>query len=144
MKHSQQRSNVAPGMTLVEIAVAVAVIGIVIGVLIPALRNVTGKAKRSSTETALRNIDMAIDEFKRDTGKYPTSLYDLVERPQNPEVAKRWKQPYVHERTIEKDAFNNEFVYYPAPGKKPPYELYSWGTNGEGSPEVEWIRPENA
>jgi len=125
------------GFSLIEILIALTIIGIMAaGVL--GLTKWIGKAKISKTRTTIANVKLAIDSYANDTGAYPSTLSELATRPADEKIAKRWQGPY--ESAEVEDGWKTPFVYQlNAKGSKNKYELYSWGPNGEGSPENEWI-----
>lgn len=125
------------GFSLIEILVAIAIIGIMIGAAVGAFQYL-GKASRTATDSNLQSVKLALQQFNADTGVYPTTLNDLMVKPSDPKVAKRWRGPYL-EKEVE-DGWKHPFVYQLNPkGAAHPYELYSWGSNGEGSAQEEQI-----
>jgi general secretion pathway protein G len=127
------------GFSLLEIVIAVSIMAIIAALVVPQVFNYLKKSKKQATKVALSNVQNAIETLQSDTGSYPTTLGDLTTRPVDQKTASRWEGPYL--KNEPKDGFNNELVYILSPkGTQPPYELYSWGPNGEGSPQEEWIR----
>lgn len=119
-----------PGFTLIEIMLGVFIIGIIAAVMIPAATMVRSRMKITSANTTLRTLRTAIDQFHLDTGYYPSSLEDLVEKPSDPKMAKKWISNYYGKDEIPLDPWNNEYQYSRTPGKENPYELYSEGPAG--------------
>ena len=125
------------GFSIVEILIVVTIIGILsIGVF--SAMTYIRTSKINTTKQMIRVYQTAIDSFHNDTGSYPVTLSDLVDKPADQKIAQRWQGPYI-KKVVTQDAFNKEFVYNVTKGGKTPYELYSWGENGEGSQESEWI-----
>lgn len=54
------------GFTILELVIVIAVIGILSGILIPTFINLTGKAKTSSDESVIGNLNTAIEMGKHD------------------------------------------------------------------------------
>jgi len=125
------------GFSIVEILIVVTIIGILsIGVF--SAMTYIRTSKINTTKQMIRVYQTAIDSFHNDTGAYPLTLEELVDKPSDQKIAQRWQGPYV-KKVVTEDAFNKPFVYNVTKGAKTPYELYSWGENGEGSQESEWI-----
>ncbi|HBL98064.1 TPA: hypothetical protein DDZ86_00275 [Candidatus Dependentiae bacterium] len=146
MEYTQirQRRDRATGMTLIEIAIGLLIIGLVIAMIIPQVTKQLAKAKRLKTETVLRGVKTAIESYRIDTATLPATVQDLITRPSDPKVAARWKEPYLNDEIDLIDGWSNPIVYQRnAPGQRPPYKLYSWGRNGEGSPQDEWVDAES-
>lgn len=132
MYHVRVRS----GFSFIEILVALTIVG-VMGAMGFGLFKYIARAKRTATDTELMNVKLAIDTFNNDTGQYPASLDDLVNKPSDPKISKRWRGPYTETENV--DGWKHPFVYQLTKGGAHPYELYSWGPNGEGSPAEEHV-----
>ena len=126
------------GFSLIEMVIAITIMLIIAAVAVPSFFSYIAKGKKTSTISTLRTLETAVATFNADTGSYPMSLSELVNRPTDEKVAKHWEGPYL-QKEVTVDGYKNELVYRITKGGKHPYELYSWGANGEGSPESEWI-----
>ncbi len=92
----------------------------------------TDRARITTTKASLRVLDEAVLQFKMDTGKYPIEdegLYVLIEAPSDAEDYP--EGGYLRTTEVPADAWGNEFMYvrYPESGK--PYEILSYGADGE-------------
>lgn len=134
-----------PGFSFMELVFYVAIVTVLLGGALAGLNSVLKKAKRSTTESSLRVIKGAIDTYYSDVqpNRYPETLDDLIVVPQD---VRGWEGPYLDvkegrdgEKMLPKDGWSQDFVYERTPGQAHPYELYSWGPNGEDSPQEEWI-----
>jgi general secretion pathway protein G len=76
-----------------------------------------------------RGIAPMLSLHKQHVGEYPTSLQDLLARPQNNPGADRWLGPYV--KKVPRDGWGREFCYS-CPGQHNPdaYDLWSAGPDG--------------
>lgn len=125
------------GFSLIEIVMAIALVALILSVGIPSVMNMMNKGNISSTHAALHSAKNAIDMFHLDTGSYPNELNDLIERPSDERLAARWANPYVEK--FPEDAWRHELQYERTPQGTHPYELYSFGANGEGGADEERI-----
>lgn len=66
------------GFTLVELLVVVMIIGILATFAIPKFANVTDSAKVAKIQGDLHTLGTAVTLYQAETGKYPTTLADLV------------------------------------------------------------------
>lgn len=133
MVHARMRS----GFSLIEIIIAIAIVGLMVGLGVGAFQYL-GKAARTATDSNLQSVKLSLQSFNSDTGAYPATLADLLMRPADPKLSKRWRGPYL-EKEVE-DGWKHPFMYQLNPkGAAHPFELYSWGSNGEGSPQEEHI-----
>jgi general secretion pathway protein G len=126
------------GFSLIELVIAIGILAFIMAMVIPGYNAYQKRAKISGTRAIITTFGNAIDMFHNDTGNYPTILQDLVDKPADPKVTKKWQGPYLQKPKFE-DAWNAEIVYQVTKGAKHSYELYSWGPAGEGSPEDEHI-----
>jgi general secretion pathway protein G len=125
-----------PGFSLMEIMIAVTIMGLIMAMVVPAVNNSLKKAKKRTAVSSLRNFKNAITEYHNETHQYPTKLRDLIKKPTG---LKGWEEPYLAFEEIPQDPWGQDFKYKVTQGGKHPYELYSWGPNGQGSPKDEWI-----
>ena len=135
----QGQARATGGFSLVEIMIALMIVGIMVAGYL-GMTSWINKAQRTRTEGNIAAIRMSIEQFQADVGKLPTMLTDLVQRPSDALVSKKWKGPYIDAKNIEGDAWNLPYVYQPTPGAQHSYILYSWGGKlGEATPQKDWI-----
>lgn len=127
------------GFTLIEILIAMAIV-VILGVTVglPMLKFVTG-ARDTAAKSALKAIKVGVQNFYIEVGRYPETLRDLVEKPQNEEIAEDWKGPYIEGKNALKDPWKRPYQYQETPGAEHPYELYSYGDKGKSSTSKERI-----
>ena len=65
------------GFTLIEVVAAAALIGILATMLMPSLSGANDRVKNAKLSNDLAAIDQAIQVYRMDTGKVPTSLESL-------------------------------------------------------------------
>jgi general secretion pathway protein G len=66
------------GFTLIELLVVMAIIGTLLSLAVPRYSGSVDKAKESVLKENLSTLREAIDKHYGDTGKYPTTLDDLI------------------------------------------------------------------
>ncbi len=123
------------GMTLIEIMVVVTILGMIATI---ATINVLGRldqAKVTSTKTQMKNLETALDEYKRDNGFYPDSgqgLEALVSKPSAGKVPTNYPRGgYIKGGTVPRDAWGNDFQYFSPGTHGNPVEIISLGADGE-------------
>jgi len=136
MAYTQRRSRIRAGFTLIEIGIVIGVIGLLVAILIRPVTNTLNRARIQNTEVVLKRVQSALDTYKLDTKSYPEDLDALINQP---EGVKRWRGPYLEKASDLQDAWGNDLQYELTPNEEHPYELYSWGPNGPGSPENQHI-----
>jgi len=119
--------------TLIEMMVVLLIIGMVLGLVGPAIMANFQKAKVKNTSNQLKLLRGCIDNYYLDMQSYPKSLNDLV---QNPGSDKHWKGPYIQDGVVPKDAWDHDFNYSIPGTDGHDYDLYSYGQDdapgGEG------------
>lgn len=68
----------AAGFTLLELIVVMALIGLLVGIALPAYRDATQRTKEAALRENLVRLREAIDEYHTDKGEYPPALEDVV------------------------------------------------------------------
>ena len=74
----RSRCEGAGGFTLLELMIVLAIMGILITIAQPNLKQAIVRAKESVLREDLFQIRDALDQYYSDTGKYPAELADLV------------------------------------------------------------------
>ena len=117
-------------MTLIEILVVLVLIGIVLGVVGGNFIGRGEKAKADAAKIEIGQIGQALDLYKLETGRYPTSSDGLQALVSAPAGANNWNGPYWKKAQIPKDPWGNEYRYT-SPGQKGAYDIVSLGADGK-------------
>lgn len=78
MKTTDRISRSARGFTLIELMIVLTIMGILLTIAQPVLRQSLVRAREAVLLEDLFQIRDAIDQFYADNGRYPDSLEDLV------------------------------------------------------------------
>lgn len=107
------------GMTLIEIMVVVTILGLIATIVTVNVLGRLDQAKVSATKTQIKNLETALDEFRRDNGFYPLTeqgLRALIEKPSTGRAVTSYPRGgYLKGGQIPKDSWGCEFLYY-SPG----------------------------
>lgn len=116
------------GFTLLELLVVLVIIGLLAGYVGPKYFSQIGKSEVKATRAQLDALGKALDQYRIDSGHYPSTeqgLAALVERPAN---AAKWDGPYLT-KSVPPDPWGNPYVFT-MPGEHGDYDLLSYGKDG--------------
>lgn len=117
------------GFTLLEIMVVVTILGLLAAFIVP---NVIGQGDKAKVDLAKANMSAvanALDFYKLDNKRYPTTEQGLRALVEKPEGAENWN-PGGYLQKLPKDPWGNEYVYLSPGIDGKPYDLYSLGADG--------------
>ena len=133
------KNAIKGGFSLVELLIAIAILAIITFLLVPGVMDYMKSAKKDATKISIKNLQSEIKLYQVHVGKYPERLPDLIKPPSDPKLKSKWEGPYADEDRIS-DPYGNPYQYKINPaGSKKPYQLYSFGPEGRGSPKDDWI-----
>lgn len=119
------------GMTLIEIMVVIAIIGLIGGVVVTQVLGFLDEAKVDTAKTQIRSVEDALEHFRRDAGFYPSTeqgLQSLVTKPNVGRTPKRYATDgYL--KKLPKDPWGCDYVFYSPGLQGHPYEIYSLGSD---------------
>jgi general secretion pathway protein G len=119
------------GFTLIEIMVVVVILGILAALVAPNVIRRVDDARVTKAQQDIRAYETALNLYRMDNFRYPTSeqgLQALVQRPVDPNL-RNWKEGgYID--GLKKDPWGNDYVYL-APGTHGEFDLYTLGADGQ-------------
>jgi general secretion pathway protein G len=116
------------GFTLVELIVVVIIIGLLAGLVLPQFIRQEEKAKLKTARAQIELLGTALDTFRLDVGRYPTSDEGLQSLRQKPGAIDRWDGPYL-KKELPMDPWSKPYLYK-SPGEHGPYDILSYGADG--------------
>ena len=116
------------GMTLLEIMIVIAILGMLASVIVVAVVNQLDRAKISTTKIKIKSVESALHQYKVNYGNYPTQGEGLRVLVNPPDGGK----PFLKDKEIPKDEFGNEMIYLrPARKGGGEFEVVSKGPDGQ-------------
>lgn len=125
------------GFTLLELLVVMVIIGLLAGYVGPKYFEQIGKSETKTAKAQIDALGKALDQFRIDTGSYPTSEQGLEALNKNPGNNPKWAGPYL-KKSVPNDPWDKPYLYK-SPGEHGDYDLYSLGKDGQqgGTKEAE-------
>lgn len=117
------------GFTLLELLVVMVIIGLLAGYVGPKYFAQVGKSEVKAARAQMDAIEKALDQFRLDLGRYPTTEQGLVALFQRPGSEAKWAGPYL-KKEAPPDPWGKPFQYK-SPGEHGEYDLLSFGKDGQ-------------
>ncbi|HUX73906.1 MAG TPA: type II secretion system major pseudopilin GspG [Steroidobacteraceae bacterium] len=124
--------NRSRGFTLIEIMVVVVILAVLGALVVPRVLENVDKARVARAASDIRGIETALDMYRLDNFKYPTTeqgLEALVKQPPDPTLTNYRTGGYL--RTLPKDPWGNPYLYASPGPDGQDYEITSYGRDGK-------------
>jgi general secretion pathway protein G len=120
------------GFTLIEIMVVVVILAVLGALVVPKILGNVDKARITRAQADIRAIQTALDLYRLDNFKYPTTeqgLAALVHQPADATITNYRAEGYLP--SLPKDPWNNLYQYQsPGPDGRD-YEITTFGRDGK-------------
>ncbi len=116
------------GFTLIEILIVVIIIGLLASLVGPKLFSKVSGARQKSAKAQIELFGTALDAFRLDTGRYPTTEEGLKALREKPSGTEQWQGPYLP-KELPSDPWGKPYIYK-CPGDHGEYDLISFGLDG--------------
>jgi general secretion pathway protein G len=127
-KLGTRNTSASAGFTLIELIVVVVIIGLLAGLVLPQFIRQEEKAKLKATRAQIELLGTALDTFRLDIGRYPTTEEGLQALRQKPATLDRWDGPYI-KKELPEDPWGKPYVYK-SPGDHGPFDIISYAADG--------------
>lgn len=132
-KHFSSVGN--KGFTLVELIVVVIIISLLAALVAPKLFGKVEKSKMNAAAAQIELFGSALDQFRLDIGRYPTTSEGLEALRTQPGGTDKWEGPYL-KKEVPKDPWGRAYIYT-SPGSHGDYDIISYGADGTQGGEGE-------
>jgi len=117
------------GFTLIELLVVVVIIGLLAGFVAPRYFGQVGKSEVSVAKAQIDALEKALDQYRLDVGRYPSTELGLKALLEKPASEAKWNGPYLR-KEVPLDPWGKAYMYR-IPGEKTDFELLSYGRDGQ-------------
>ena len=122
-------SRLHRGFTLLELLVVMVIIGLLAGYVGPKYFAQIGKSEVKSTRAQIDALEKALDQYRLDTGRYPSTEQGLSALMVQPSGETKWQGPYL-KKAVPQDPWGKPYQYK-FPGEHSEFDLYSFGKDGQ-------------
>ena len=126
---TMQNSRLQRGFTLLELLVVMVIIGLLAGYVGPKYFSQIGKSEIKATKAQIDALEKALDQYRLDLGRYPSSEQGLAALMAQPSGEAKWQGPYL-KKAVPLDPWGKPYQYK-YPGEHSEFDLMSWGKDGQ-------------
>lgn len=123
------------GFTLIELLIVMVILGLLAALVGPRMFGKVGKSRQNAASSQISLFETALDIYRLDIGKYPTTDEGLQALRVKPDGVEKWDGPYLP-KDIPQDPWGNPYVYE-SPGEHGDYDIISLGADGDPEGEGE-------
>ena len=117
------------GFTLLELLVVLVILGLLVGYVGPKYFSQLGKSEVKTARAQISSLEKALDQYRLDTGRYPTTDQGLSALNVAPAGESRWGGPYL-QKAVPNDPWGRPYIYK-SPGDHGDFDLSSLGKDGQ-------------
>ncbi|WP_291990407.1 MULTISPECIES: type II secretion system major pseudopilin GspG [unclassified Candidatus Accumulibacter] len=132
MSGTRQRTfqaRTAAGFTLLELLVVVTIIGLLAAYVGPKYFSQLGRSEQGVAKAQVEAFARALDTYRLEVGRYPTTEEGLNALLSKPAGAARWNGPYL-QKAVPDDPWGHPYLYR-SPGVTGDFEITSYGKDGQ-------------
>jgi general secretion pathway protein G len=119
----------AAGFTLLELLIVVVIIGLLAAYVGPKYFSQLGKSERTIAKAQIDALEKALDTYRLDVGRYPSTEEGLMALVAKPGGGVQWNGPYL-KKEVPLDPWGHPYQYR-SPGVTSEVEIRSYGKDGQ-------------
>ncbi len=127
-----RKRKVGKGFTMVELMAMLIIIGLLATLVVTKVATQIDRARVTTTKANLKILHSAVNQFKMDTGRFPSEDMGLIEIIEQPSDVISYEQGgYLETTEIPIDGWGQDFIYELLPESGKPFVIKSYGADGE-------------
>ena len=124
----QKHQRGMTGFTLIELLIVMVIISLLAAFVAPRFFGQEKKAKQRGTKGQIALLESAVDTYRLDIGRYPSTEQGLEALREKPDGLDKWDGPYLR-KELPLDPWGNPYVYE-SPSEHGEYAIMSYGADG--------------
>ena len=118
------------GFTLLELLVVMVIIGLLAGFVAPRYFSQVGKSRVKAASAQLDALDKALEQFRIDVGRLPSTEEGLAALNTAPPGITNWEGPYL-KKAVPPDPWGHPYNYAQPGTHQNDFDLASYGRDGQ-------------
>lgn len=114
------------GFTLLELLVVILIIGLLTGIVAPRFMGQVTRSEVTTARAQLDALDKALQSYRIDTGRFPTTTQGLKALVSAPGDEPRWRGPYL-QSDVPLDPWGQPYQYRTPGSNGKDFDLLSYG-----------------
>ncbi len=114
---------------MLELLVVMVILGLLAGYVGPRYFGQIGKSEVKAARAQLEALGKALDQYRLDNGRYPTTEQGLAALNSRPGNEPKWDGPYLS-KALPSDPWGRPYQYR-SPGEQSDFDLFSFGRDGQ-------------
>jgi len=127
---TKKRKGMRSAFTLVELLVVIVIIALLSSLVAPKFFGKLDNAKVKTAYAQMQMLSTALDAFRLDVGRYPTTSEGLKVLWVKESDIKDWNGPYLPKK-VKQDSWKHPYIYKFPGSNKNDYDLFSYGSDGK-------------
>lgn len=127
---SARRAAGQAGFTLVELLVVLVILVLLASLVAPRVVGYLGSSRTKTAKVQIQSLTTALELYKVDTGRYPTTTEGLKALVESPPSATSWNGPYLTKKDVPIDPWGRPYAYR-SPGQHGPFDIASLGADNQ-------------
>jgi general secretion pathway protein G len=139
----RRRRSAEAGFTLIELLVVLVILVLLASLVAPRVIGYLGSSRTKAAKVQVQSLATALELFKVDTGRYPSTGEGLKALVEAPSGAAAWNGPYLTKKDVPSDPWGRPYAYR-SPGEHGAFDIVSLGADnqpggtGENEDIVSW------
>jgi general secretion pathway protein G len=128
---ARRRANGEAGFTLVELLVVLVILVLIASIIGPRVIGYLGNARSKTADVQIESMVTALELFRIDVGRYPTSAEGLKALVDPPGSIPGWSGPYLAKAEVPLDPWGRPYVYETGGQNSAGFRIVSYGGDGK-------------